>query len=70
MCHIVGIMSHPYSFELEDTSSADHSESSSKKNELQEHRLLIPLLVIVLSSNQIFPLYFLGDSVDTVGNVS
>ena len=35
---------HPYTFELEDTSSADHSDSCSEENELQEYRLFdIPI---------------------------
>ena len=35
---------HLYRFELEDTSSADHSDSSNEENELQEDRLIdIPL---------------------------
>ena len=35
---------HPYRFELEDTSSADHSEYSNEENELQEDRLMDILL--------------------------
>ena len=35
---------HPYRFELEDTSPADHCEYSNEENELQEDRLIdIPL---------------------------
>ena len=53
---------------VEDTSSADHSESSNKENELQEDWLIdIPLGNTV---NQIFPLSFLAVSVVTVGNVN
>ena len=51
---------HPYRFEVDDTSSADHSESSNKENELQEDWLIdIPFGNRV---NQIFPLYFLAVS--------
>ena len=35
---------HPYRFELEDTSSADHSDSTNEENELLKDRLIdIPL---------------------------
>ena len=53
---------------IEDASSADHSESSNKENELQKDWLIdIPLGNTV---NQIFPLYFLAVNVVNVGNIN
>ena len=50
-------------FELEDTSSADHSDSCSEENELQEDRLFdIPIDNCVVKSNDV--------SVVTVGKLN